>query len=55
MINNQVYYDVRVKSDDGTKDYLVRMKVHEHLVDSVVGSEQVRVGKGFTVYKQLSK
>lgn len=55
MTNNQVYYDIRVKSEDGSKDYLIRMHVHEHFVDAIVASEQVRAEEGFRVYKSLSK
>lgn len=56
MLNmNEVYYDVRVKNKDGTKDYLVFMRVHEHLIDVYVSREQLNtLYRDMIVYKQVS-
>lgn len=51
-----MYYDIRVKSDDGKKDYLIMMNVNEDLADTYVARESMnKLYKGMTVYKQLSK
>ena len=50
-----IYYDVRVKNKSGTEDYLVVLKVHEHLIDVYVSREQMNsLYKNMIVYKQKS-
>lgn len=50
-----IYYDIRVKNKDGTKDYLVVLKVHDHLADYYIAREQANtLYKGMIVYKQRS-
>ena len=49
------YYDIRVKSKDGTKDYLIAMNVHEDLADLYVSREQMNeFYKDMKVYKTVS-
>lgn len=49
------YYDIRVKNKDGSKDYLIILKVHEHLADVYVSREQMNaLYEGMLVYKQKS-
>lgn len=49
------YYDIRVKNKDGSKDYLIVLKVHEHLVDVYVSREQMNpLYKDMKIYKQKS-
>lgn len=51
-----VYYDIRVKSKDGSQDYLIMMNVHEDLADTYVARESMNtLYKGMIVYKQKSK
>lgn len=50
-----IYYDIRVKNKDGTKDYLIMLKVHEHLADVYVSREQMNtLYRDMIVYKQIS-
>lgn len=56
MSIKKVYYDVRVRSEDGKKDYLIMMNVSEDLIDTYVARESMNdLYKGMIVYKQLSK
>lgn len=49
------YYDIRAKSKDGSIDYLVVLRVHDHLVDYYIHREQNNVlYKNMIVYKQRS-
>ena len=49
------YYDIRVKNKAGNKDYLIMLRVHEHLADVYVSREQMNtLYKGMIVYKQRS-
>lgn len=55
MIKEEVYYDVRVKNKEGTKDYLIIMNVKSDLIDSYLSREQMNtLYKDMIVYKQVS-
>lgn len=55
-MTEKVYYDIRVKSEDGSKDYLIMLHVHEDLADVYIARESMNtLYKGMTVYKQRSR
>ena len=52
----KIYYDIRVKNEDGSKDYLIMLHVHEDLADTYVSRESMnKLYEGMTVYKQRSR
>lgn len=52
-MKNNSYYDIRTRNEDGSKDYLIMMIVHEDDVEAIVASNQERAEDGFIVYKTL--
>lgn len=49
------YYDIRVRSKDNTKNFLIMMNVHEDLADLHISREAMNsLYKGMIVYKEKS-